>query len=106
MSGTAHVAGRTTRLRDLRIGSGVLDAKGNVDVSAARQLSGRVDVELTGTSGLVSVPLNVAGTIVDPRLTPTRGALAGAAVGTVLLPGVGTAVGSSIGDQLGKLFGK
>ena len=106
LSGTAHVAGRTTRLRDLRIGSGVLDAKGNVDVSAARQLSGRVDVELAGTSGLVSVPLNVAGTIVDPRLTPTRGALAGAAVGTVLLPGVGTAVGSSIGDKLGKLFGK
>ena len=105
-SGTVHVAGRTTRLRDLRIGSGVLDAKGNVDVSAARQLNGRVDVELKGTSGLVGVPLNVAGTIGDPQLTPTRGALAGAAVGTVLLPGVGTAVGSSIGDKLGKLFGK
>ena len=106
LSGTVHVAGRATRLRDLRIGSGVLDAKGNVNVSAARQLNGRVDVELKGTSGLVSVPLNVAGTIGDPQLTPTRGALAGAAVGTVLLPGVGTAVGSSIGDKLGKLFGK
>jgi hypothetical protein len=76
-----------------------------VDVAASKQLSGRIDVDLKGTAGLVGVPLAVAGTVSDPLVLPTKGALAGAAVGTVLLPGVGTAAGSSIGDKIGKFFG-
>ena len=106
LTGNAQVAGKAVRLRNVKVGSGVLDAKGNVDVSAARQLSGRVEVEIKGTGGLVGVPLAVSGTVASPILLPTRGALAGAAIGTVLLPGVGTSVGSSIGDKLGKMFGK
>ena len=75
-------------------------------MSAAKRLSGRVDVDLKGTAGLVGVPLAVAGTVAEPTLLPTKGALAGAAIGSVLLPGVGTAAGSSLGDKIGKWFGK
>lgn len=106
LSGNVRVAGRTIRASNLRVTSGALDAKGNVNVSAAKALDGRVDVELKGTGGLVGVPLAVSGTVANPVLLPTKGALAGAAVGSVLLPGVGTAAGSSIGDRIGKMFGK
>jgi uncharacterized protein involved in outer membrane biogenesis len=106
LSGNVQVAGRAVRLKNLKVASGALDARANVDVSAAKQLSGRIEVDLKGTGGLVGVPLAVSGTVADPVLMPTRGALAGAAIGTVLLPGVGTSLGSSIGDRIGKLFGK
>jgi hypothetical protein len=84
----------------------VLDAAGNLDISPARQLSGRVEVDLKGTAGLVGVPLAVSGTLADPVLLPTRGSMIGAAIGTVILPGVGTSAGSSLGDRIGKMFGK
>jgi len=106
LTGNVNLAGRAVRLRNLKVASGVLDARGNVDISPARQLGGRVEVDLKGTGGLVSVPLAVSGTVADPMLMPTKGALAGAALGTALLPGVGTSVGSSIGDKIGRMFGK
>ncbi len=105
LSGNLQVAGQALRLRNVKVVSGVLDAKANVDVSAAKRLSGRVEVDLKGTGGLVGVPLALSGTVAEPTLLPTRGALAGAAIGSVLLPGVGTAAGSSLGDKIGKLFG-
>jgi len=106
LNGNLRVAGQALRLRNVRVMSGVLDAKANVDVSAAKRLSGRVEVDLKATAGLVGVPLAVSGTVAEPRLLPTNGALVGAAIGSVLLPGVGTAAGSSLGDRVGKLFGK
>jgi len=58
----------------------------------------------------VGVPLVVGGTLAAPEVTLTRGALLGAAVGTVVMPGVGTGAGMELGDRLGqglnKLFGK
>jgi hypothetical protein len=106
LSGHAVVAGHAYHLRGVQVASGVLAAKANVDISPAKQLSGRVDVDMKRTSGLISVPLAVSGTASDPMLLPTKGALAGAAVGTLLLPGVGTATGASVGDKIGKFFGK
>ena len=106
LTGNVRVAGRAYHLRNVKVASGALNAGANVDISAARQLSGRVDVDLKGTGGLVGVPLAVSGTVANPVLMPTRGSMAGAAIGTVLLPGVGTAAGSSIGDKIGKFFGK
>ena len=100
------MTGHAYKLSSVRVTSGVLKAEGNVDISAAKQLSGRVDTELKGTAGLVSVPLAVSGTLDHPTLLPTKGSMFGAAVGTVLLPGVGTSVGSSVGDRIGKMFGK
>ena len=106
LSGRLKVTARAYKLSGVRVTSGVLKAEGNVDISAAKQLNGRIDTELKGTGGLVGVPLAVSGTLDNPVLLPTKGSMFGAAVGTVLLPGVGTSVGSSGGDRLGKLFGK
>ena len=106
LTGKVRVQGRATKLQNVKVASGALKAEGNVDISAAKQLSGRIDTQVKGTGGLVGVPLAVSGTLDKPVLMPTTGSLAGAAVGSVLLPGVGTSVGSTVGDRIGKMFGK
>ena len=106
LTGKVKVQGRAFKLRDVKVASGSLQATGNVDISATKQLSGRIDTALKGSGGLVGVPLAVSGTLDKPVLMPTTGSLVGAAIGSVLLPGVGTSVGSSVGDKIGKLFGK
>ncbi|MDO9354948.1 MAG: hypothetical protein Q7T55_14720, partial [Solirubrobacteraceae bacterium] len=50
-------------------------------------------------------PLKVAGTLDAPELSLTGGALTGAAIGSAVLPGVGTAIGARIGQKVEKLFG-
>lgn len=105
LSGTVNLVGRNVQLRDLRVASGLLQANGDVDIAANRRLSGRLRVEMKGTASLVSVPLEVGGTLRDPILFPDRAALAGAAVGTGLMgPGLGTSVGAKAGEALGRLF--
>jgi hypothetical protein len=106
LTGKVKVLGRAYKLQNVKVTSGVLKAEGNVDISASKQLSGRVDTEVKGTAGLVGVPVAVSGTLDHPILLPTKGSMAGAVVGTVLLPGVGTSIGSSVGDKIGKMFGK
>jgi hypothetical protein len=64
-----------------------------------------VNVEMTGTASLVSVPLDVSGTLQSPVLFPNIAALTGAAVGTGLMgPGFGTGVGVKAGEALDKFF--
>jgi hypothetical protein len=117
LAGKVSTEGRAAQLSSLVASSGALSATGNVAVSAAQALSGRVSVNLAGDSklgqalgGAVGVPLVVGGTLDKPEVTLTRGALLGAAVGTVMLPGVGTGAGIELGDRLGqglkKLLGK
>ena len=54
--------------------------------------------------------LPVGGTVDDPSVTLTRGAMLGAAVGTLIAPGAGTAAGAvaggNIGEKLRGLFGR
>jgi uncharacterized protein involved in outer membrane biogenesis len=90
----------------LRISSGALAADGNVNISAKQELSGRVNAQVKAAGASVGVPLNVAGTVQSPLLYPTGGTMAGAAIGTVLLPGVGTGLGASAGQAIENLFGK
>jgi uncharacterized protein involved in outer membrane biogenesis len=105
LSGTVNLVGKNTQLRDLKVASGLLQAHGNVDIAASKKLSGTVNVEMKGTASLVSVPLQVAGTIQNPVLFPNGAALAGAAVGTGLMgPGFGTGVGVKAGEAIEKLF--
>jgi hypothetical protein len=89
--------------------SGKLAATGNVSISPAQALSGRVNVDLDTSKGAVGVPLVVGGTLDDPSVMLTRGAMVGAAVGTLVMPGAGTAAGASTGDKIGEslrgLFG-
>ena len=72
----------------------------------------RVHVNL-GAAALgntVGEPLVVDGTLDAPTVTLTRAAMVGAAICTLVMPGVGTGAGASMGDKLGEklkgLFGK
>lgn len=112
LSGQVQSKGRAVQLSNLVATSGVLSATGQIAISPAKQLSGRVTVALGG--GLVGtatgVPLAVSGTLDAPEVTLNRSALIGAAIGTVLMPGVGTGAGASVGgrvgDALNKVFGR
>jgi hypothetical protein len=112
LAGQLVTRGRAAELHNLVASSGVLSATGNVDMSAQKHLSGSVNVNLAqkvaGTA--LGVPLIVGGTLDSPSVTLSRSALAGAALGTLIAPGVGTAGGAKVGDKLGDtlkgLFGK
>lgn len=92
---------------NLKISSGALAAEGNVNISAKKELSGRINAQVKALGTSTGVPLNVAGTVATPLLYPTGGTMAGAAVGTVILgPGVGTSVGAKVGGWAEGLFGK
>jgi hypothetical protein len=101
LSGQVSTQGKAVRLTDLVAKSGALSATGNVTISAAQALSGRVDVDVVRTKGTVGVPLEVGGTVDDPSVMLTRGAMVGAAVGTLIAPGPGTAAGAGAGNRLG-----
>lgn len=112
LAGQVRTRGRTVELRNLVASSGALSAGGHVTITADRQLQGRVDVNLgarmVGTA--IGVPLLVEGTLDQPQLRLTRAALAGAAIGTLVLPGVGTGAGATLGEKISEglkdLFGK
>ena len=70
---------------------------------ANRQIEGELTVDLAG--GLVAVPLKVAGPLDAPQVTVPRSVVAGAAIGTAVLPGVGTVIGARVGAAVGKIFG-
>ncbi|HEY1393278.1 MAG TPA: hypothetical protein VFV25_07865 [Methylibium sp.] len=117
LAGQVSTQGRAAQLSNLVASSGVLSATGNVAISPAKALSGRVTVAVAGDSkigsaigGAVGVPLTVGGTLDNPEVTLSRSALLGAAIGTALLPGVGTGAGANLGDRMGEglrgLFGK
>ena len=97
---SGHVAMTRGRFAftDLRARAGALMATGQVSVAPDRSLSGRIDAHLANSGGLLTVPLRVSGTLDDPRVHPTAAALAGAAVGSAILPGVGTALGAKAGQ--------
>lgn len=111
LTGRVVTRGRAIDLSELKATSGVLAATGEVSVSPARALSGRVRVDMTrgAGGGAVGVPLAVGGTLDEPQLTLTRSALLGAAIGTAVLPGVGTGAGANLGERIGEgiqgLFG-
>ena len=92
--------------RDLKISSGTLAASGKLDISPKQQLQGRITAELKVGISLVAVPLDVSGSVKEPVLFPTKGAMAGAAAGTALLGPAGTALGVKAGSALEKLLGK
>jgi len=97
---SGHVAYRRGRFQfsELKGNSGALVATGSIAIGADRSLHGRVDAQLRNTSTLLAIPLRVSGSLDDPRIVPTTGALAGAALGSVLLPGAGTAIGAKAGQ--------
>jgi uncharacterized protein involved in outer membrane biogenesis len=110
LAGNISTRGKAVQLTNLVATSGTLAATGNVAIAPNKTLSGRVNVDVTTTKGALGVPLAVGGTVDDPSVMLTRGAMVGAAVGTLLAPGAGTAAGATAGDRLGEslkgLFGR
>jgi len=102
LAGQVSTQGKSVQLSNLVATSGSLSASGNVAIAPSKALSGRVNVDLTSTKGAIGVPLVVGGTVDAPSVTLTRGALVGAAVGTLIVPGAGTAAGATAGDKIGE----
>jgi uncharacterized protein involved in outer membrane biogenesis len=106
MTGILHMVGKQIELKTFKVSSGLLAASGGIKVSPARQLDGKVEVELKKGVALVSVPLQVSGTLDNPSVMPTKAALAGAIAGTgVLGPGIGTSLGVKAATGMEKIKG-
>jgi uncharacterized protein involved in outer membrane biogenesis len=99
LAGQVVTSGRAVQLNNLVANSGRLAASGNVAISPSKALSGRLSVD--AGSKLVGIPLEVSGTLDSPQVGLSRSALIGAAIGSALAPGPGTAAGASVGDRLG-----
>lgn len=106
LSGHVAMEQAAYKFTQLRIGSGMLSAEGSVGVSAKKELSGRLNTQVKLLGASAAVPLNVSGTVQSPIVLPTGGTVAGAAIGTVLMPGVGTGVGAKAGQMIEGLFGR
>lgn len=63
-----------------------------------KQLAAEGKLDIAG--GLVGVPFSAHGPTRQPEFRIARGTIAGAAIGTVLLPGIGTAIGAQIGGAI------
>jgi hypothetical protein len=87
----------------VKASSGAFTASGRARLSASRRIDGEFDVDLV--DGLVGVPLVVSGPVESMAVSVPKSAIAGAAVGTAVLPGIGTVVGARLGAGVGKLFG-
>jgi hypothetical protein len=106
LTGTLHTVGHQMELKSFKVVSGLLMATGNLKISPSKQLGGKVDVALKKGVALVTVPLQISGTLDHPVILPTNAALAGAAIGTgVLGPGVGTSLGIKAASGLDKVKG-
>lgn len=99
-TGNLKIRGRVRRVNDFCARSSALAAGGYVQVSGKEQLSGKLDVAVANTAGLVKVPVKLSGTTSNPVATPSRAMSLGAIIGTLLLPGVGTALGAAAGSLL------
>jgi len=100
MKGQLALRGRQIQLNNLCLRSPSLTASGNVVIAPDQALSGKLDVAVAKTGGLVGVPVALAGTTADPSLSLTAAGAIGALIGTVLLPGIGTSLGLQAGGRL------
>ncbi len=106
LSGLLHVVGKQYELRDLKVSSGLMAAKGGVKVLPNKSLDGVINVEVKTGINLAAIPLQVSGTLDNPQVFPTKAALAGALAGTAILgPGVGTSLGIKAGSAVDKIKG-
>lgn len=101
LAGQVNTSGKAVHLTNLVATSGAMSATGNVSISSSKALSGQVNVDLTTTKGAMGVPLAVGGTVDEPSVMLTRSAMVGAAIGTLVAPGAGTAAGAGVGQKLG-----
>ena len=68
MSASLQVDNSGQHLRQIKISAGVMSATGSVDISPNKQLSGRLNVNLTMRAGMGTVPLTLNGVVGKPVL--------------------------------------
>src|SRR5262245_13671008 len=100
LTGRLELRGERVRLNQLCIRSPKIVAGGNVDIAPDKTLSGKLHIAVAQTGGIVGVPVALSGTTEDPSMRPSKGYLISAAIGTVLLPGIGTSIGATLGGQM------
>lgn len=106
MTGTLHIAGKQIEMKPFKVVSGLLAASGGIKVSPAKQLDGKIEVELKKGMAAVSVPLQVSGTLDNPSVMPSKAVMAGAVAGTAMFgPGLGTSLGVKAGSGMDKIKG-
>jgi uncharacterized protein involved in outer membrane biogenesis len=106
LMGNMHIQEHAIKLTDLKIKSPDMDANGHLDVSAEKKLDGVLDVGLHKTSSVVSIPVQISGTLDQPSMHPTKSAMVGGTVGTAILgPVLGTAIGVKVGSFISKITG-
>jgi uncharacterized protein involved in outer membrane biogenesis len=105
LGGTLYTRGKQIEVHPVHIVSGLLAADGHIKVMPDKSLSGQIDADIKKGISLVTVPLEISGTMDSPMVLPTKAALAGGAAGTVLMGPLGTGLGVKAGSALGKLFG-
>jgi uncharacterized protein involved in outer membrane biogenesis len=106
LSGVLNSTGKQYRLSQLKISSGILAATGQIKISPKKELDGAVEVKVKRSVSMMTVPLEVSGTVDHPVVLPSKAAIAGAVAGTAILgPGVGTSLGIKAGGALDKLKG-
>lgn len=107
LSGSVFARQGAVRVRNLHLESTSMSADGELRIAPDQQLSGNLTIAAKGT-GPFTLPLNVAGTVDEPRYSLSRGALVGGAIGTTVFgPGFGTLIGVQTGrvlSVLGSLF--
>lgn len=104
-SGVLASSGKQYRLRNLKISSGLLSAKGQVKIKPNKALDGDITVDVKNSMGLAEIPLEVSGTVSDPVVLPNTAAVAGAIAGTAVLGPAGTGLGMKAGSAMDKLKG-
>lgn len=88
---------------NLHATAGKYTAKGQA-VIWQRQVDAQGTLDIV--DGLVGVPFTLKGPTRKPDFKIPPGFWAGAAIGTAVLPGVGTVIGARIGGALGRVFGR
>ena len=94
--------GMVINFSKLKASSGVLSASGQVQL-LNRVIDAEVSVDLL--DGVVGVPLKITGPLNQVKVSVANGVIAGAVVGTAVLPGVGTAIGARLGAAISSLLG-
>jgi hypothetical protein len=105
LRGTLELRGERVKLNQLCIRSPKIVAGGNVDIAPDKALSGKLHIAVARTGGFVGVPVALSGTTDEPSMQPSKGYLLSAAIGTALLPGIGTSIGLTLGGQFERSSG-
>jgi len=98
--GRLQLRGKRVHITELCVRSPKVVAGGEVQIAPDQALSGKLDVSIAKTGGFAGVPVALGGTTSAPSIRPTKGYIIGAAVGTILLPGIGTGIGASAAGRL------